>query len=95
MGRTHVTVLVLIAATCSLAAGSGFDLDAFDSAELALAAVTRGLGNPPGQPLHAALGWLLTRLPAPPLATLALLSIVPIALTCAAGVRRGDRKSVV
>jgi hypothetical protein len=66
--------------TCaSLAWGAGFDLDPFDSAELALAAVTRGLAHPPGQPLHTLVGWLLTRLPFRPLAVLAWLSIAPAA----------------
>jgi hypothetical protein len=72
-------VLAFAASCASLAWGSSFDLDPFDSAELALAAVTHGLAHPPGQPLHTMLGWLLTRLPWRPLALLAWLSIAPAA----------------
>lgn len=68
-----------VAACASLAWGAGFDLDPFDSAELALAAVTHGLAHPPGQPLHTLLGWLVTRVPWHPLALLAWLSIAPAA----------------
>ncbi|HEX4351789.1 MAG TPA: DUF2723 domain-containing protein, partial [Polyangiales bacterium] len=39
------------------------DLSLYDSGELALAAATLGLGHPPGQPLHALLGFLCSRLP--------------------------------
>lgn len=72
--------LVFALSLAALASGAGFDLDPFDSAELALVATTRGLGHPPGQPLYTALGWLITRGPLRPLAALAWLSIAPAAL---------------
>lgn len=80
-------LLAFTACAVSLAAGAGFDLDAFDSAELALAAVTRGLAHPPGQPLHTLAGWLGTRAPVRPLAVLAWLSIVPAAMMPALALR--------
>jgi hypothetical protein len=66
-----------------LSLGAGFDLDPFDSAELALVAITRGLGHPPGQPLHTLIGWIVTRGPWPPLVPLALLSIAPMSVALA------------
>jgi hypothetical protein len=85
MTRARAASLALSAlcATASLAYGTSFDLDPFDSAELSLVAVTAGLGHPPAQPLHTMLGWLLTRLPVAPLAALACLSIIPAALAIA------------
>lgn len=76
-----------IASIASLSWGASFDLDPFDSAELALVAVTAGLGHPPSQPAHTMLGWLVTRGPWPPLAALSLLSIVPFALAAAFALR--------
>lgn len=76
-----VTALALALAHGSLAYSASFDLDAFDSAELALVAVTAGLGHPPSQPLHTMLGWLVTRGPWSPLAALAWLSITPMVLS--------------
>jgi hypothetical protein len=86
-----VGALVLAAAALALAAGARFDLDPFDSAELALVAVTRGLGHPPGQPLHTLLGWLATRGPWRPLAALAWLSMLPTAAMLAAAARHAVR----
>ncbi len=61
---------------------SSRDLSLYDSGELALAAVSLGLGHPPGQPLHTLLGFLLSHLPAvPALYGVALASIIPGALT--------------
>lgn len=88
--RELYAFIVFAAACAAFAIGAGFDLDGFDSAELALVAVTGGLGHPPGQPLHTALGWLITRAPfVRPLAALAWLSIVPAALALALAIRRG------
>lgn len=84
MHHARWLLIVVIMATLSLAYGSSFDLDGYDSAELALVAVTGGLGHPPGQPLHTVLGWVLTRLGAP-LVALTLLSIVPAAMVFALG----------
>ncbi len=78
-------MVVVLLATLSLAYGSSFDLDGFDSAELALVAVTAGLGHPPGQPLHTILGWLLTRIGSAQLIILTLLSIVPTGIVFAFG----------
>jgi hypothetical protein len=74
------TALSLALACASLAYTASFDLDPFDSAELALVAVTAGLGHPPSQPAHTMLGWLVTRGPVAPLTALAWLSIAPAAL---------------
>ncbi|MBU0552650.1 DUF2723 domain-containing protein [Myxococcota bacterium] len=60
----------------------GRDVGYFDTAELALAAATGGLGHPLGQPLHTLLGRLLIGLGAPPTVALNLLSIAPL-LLCA------------
>jgi hypothetical protein len=53
-------------AVCALAgyyvASMSRDLSLYDSGELALAAVQLGLGHPPGQPLHALLGFAGSRL---------------------------------
>jgi hypothetical protein len=76
-----------VAAIASLSASASFDLDPFDSAELALVAVTAGLGHPPSQPAHTMLGWIATRGPWSPLAALALLSIIPFALAAALALR--------
>jgi hypothetical protein len=82
-------------ASGSLAYGASFDLDAFDSSELALVAVSGGLGHPPGQPVHTMLGWLLTRGPWRPLTALAWLSIAPtvLAFVLASRAVRGERAS--
>ncbi|HEY2736437.1 MAG TPA: DUF2723 domain-containing protein, partial [Polyangiales bacterium] len=58
------------------------DLSLYDSGELALAAVTLGLGHPPGQPLHALLGFVGSHLPFIDAAFgVNLASAVPAALT--------------
>lgn len=85
---TTLRALVAIVLACaSLAYGASFDLDPFDSAELALAAVNAGLAHPPGQPAHTMLGWLVTRGPWAPLAALTWLSIIPAALSLWIGLR--------
>lgn len=80
--------LAAIALACgSLAYGASFDLDPFDSAELALAAVNAGLAHPPSQPAHTMIGWLVTRGPWAPLSALTWLSIAPAALALWLGLR--------
>lgn len=56
------------------------DLSLYDSPELTMAAVTLGLGHPPGQPLHTLLGFACSRLPLPAPAGVALASAIPGAL---------------
>ncbi|MFO0559783.1 MAG: hypothetical protein U0269_17320 [Polyangiales bacterium] len=87
-----VTALALALAHASLAYSSSFDLDAFDSAELALVAVNAGLGHPPSQPAHTMLGWLVTRGPWSPLAALAWLSIAPAVLSLWLALRTFGRR---
>ena len=55
-------------------------LSFYDSAELALVAAQGGLGHPVGQPVHTALGWLITRLSPSPWALTFMLSALPVAL---------------
>jgi hypothetical protein len=90
--RWLLALVPVVLASASLAYGSSFDLDAFDSAELALAAVSAGLAHPPGQPLHTMVGWLLTRGPWRPLSALAWLSIAPSVLTFALAIRAARRE---
>lgn len=87
-----VSALALALAHASLAYSSSFDLDAFDSAELALVAVQAGLGHPPSQPVHTMLGWLITRGPWPSLAALAWLSITPAVLSLWLALRTVGRR---
>jgi len=87
-----VTALALALAHGSLAYSSSFDLDAFDSAELALVAVNAGLGHPPSQPAHTMIGWLVTRGPWSPLAALAWLSITPAVLSLWLALRAHGRR---
>lgn len=87
-----VTVVGFLVGAFALAAGTGFDLDPFDSAEIALVSITAGLGHPPGQPVYTILGRLVTRGPWPPLVALALLSIVPAAGIFAVAGREGARE---
>lgn len=57
------------------------DLSFFDSGELATVAVQGGLSHPPGHPLYAILGWLVTHIPGvPALLGLNALSAIPAAL---------------
>jgi hypothetical protein len=56
------------------------DLSLYDSSELAIAAVTLGLGHPPGQPLHTLLGHAFSWLPLPATISVVLASAVPGAL---------------
>lgn len=54
----------------------------FDGGELAVAAVELGLGHPPGQPLHAMLGFVFSHLPGTsPAVGLAALSAIPAAFS--------------
>jgi hypothetical protein len=67
-------VLAVAAARGPLLLSSGPHL--YDAGELAAACLTLGASHPPGQPLHALLGHVLTRLPLGPIsARIALLSL--------------------
>lgn len=90
-----VALSVFVLAVVALAAGASFDLDPFDSAELALVAVTGGLGHPPGQPLHTVLGWVITRGPWRPLTALTFLSLLPAAGVLSIAAMQGMREAFV
>lgn len=78
--RAPVWVATALVAAYHLATMSR-DLSFYDSAELAMVAVQAGLSHPPGHPLHAILGWLLSHVPGlPPLVGLNALSALPAAL---------------
>jgi hypothetical protein len=78
--RGPVWVATALVAAYHLATMSR-DLSFYDSAELAMVAVQAGLSHPPGHPLHALLGWLVSHVPGvPPLIGLNALSALPAAL---------------
>ncbi len=81
--RAHGSVWLATAALFAYyVATMARDLSLYDSGELTLAAVQLGLGHPPGQPLHALLGFALSHLPAMPhLLGAGLASALPGALT--------------
>lgn len=78
-GRLHAWLAsgaLLIAYVATMAR----DLSLYDSPELALAAVSLGLGHPPGQPLHTLVGHVFTYLPVSAAIATGLASAVPGAL---------------